>query len=314
MKVIQNIFSYTILIVTIILFDFAIGNAEGISTSTIICNSADGTCWMSRNDFPFTSQRHPISISIGSKGYVGIDDQGFYEYQPTEDSWSKISNLPEGFTYQAPSFELNNKLYLIIETSVWVYDPFYNKWIQKSDIPSNDMRAAFAFSAGGYGFVGGGFYNEEGFWQYDPRLDQWRQLSDLPDDLAECTSGSSFVIGNKAYITGTNTNFWQYDIKTKQWTQKAYIHNAYGKAFNVGERGYLYSDGSIYQYDDKNDDWDLITTCPLSVCYPALFAMDGHVFVGLGGIFNDEGCTLDVSNQIWDFVPDSICQPSGDSF
>lgn len=265
-------------------------------------------CWSQKTDVPFASAREPLSVVINSRGYVGVDSD-FYEYRPLTDKWTKKANLPNGFTFQAPTFELFDQAYVIIGTQVWTFSPYTGKWSKKKNIPSADMRAAFAFSGNGKGFAGGGFYNGAAFWSYNWKLDSWKRLSDLPPDLADCIDCSGFVIGTNAYVTGTNNSFWQYDIKKDKWNEKAYVDAVYGKAFAIGEIGYVINThGSIFKYNESNNSWSLISNLPgQAVCYPSVFAMDGRMFVSMGGKFADRTCTLEPSSAVWQYVPKELC-------
>lgn len=274
---------------------------------------ADG-CWTQKADFPFEASREPFSVSTATALYVGNTsfNDSFYRYNASKDLWISLADLPGSFPFQAPGFDYGGRPYAVMGTQLWRYNPGAKTWTYQGATPTSDMRAAFAIRLNGKVYLGGGFYNREKFWRYDLLGGKWTQLADLPPDLANCIGCSGFTLPDgKIYVTGTNTGFWRYDPRTAKWTPRAYIRSTFGNAFAISGRGYMLDTfGNLSTYNSASDSWKKVTTFPgTTVCYPAVLVANGAVIVAFGGILTDQGCTLDVSNEVWQWSPTQTCSP-----
>ena len=280
-------------------------------------NPLDGE-WTARLPYPAEGHRGMLSFTIGNKGYVIGTSYGYpsqevpgnmWEYGPSTNTWSKKANYPAGgFLFQSPHFVINGKAYLVSTNEVWEYNPSTDRWTRKGDIPGEDKRAGFGFAVNGKGYVGGGFYNSQAFWEYTPSTDQWTRRQDHPTLQTageHAVSGVSFIIGNKAYVTGTNMDFWEYDPETDQWVKKAWVHGVYGQTGVVGDTGYVFNaHGELYAYDVATDRWKKSIDYPgAKVCSPIGMSIAGSMYFGLGGVFEENTCTLDFMPELWRFTP-----------
>lgn len=136
-----------------------IDNGSVIEQNFVAASLGSGGSWDQKESFPGTTMREPLHFSVGGKGYVGITEYSLaelWEYNPATGAWTRRADLPAGFRFQAPSFVIDDKAYLIVGVSVWQYNPDSDSWTQKNDIPGADKRNTFAFSVDGKGYVGGG--------------------------------------------------------------------------------------------------------------------------------------------------------------
>lgn len=293
-------------------------NSTGSSAYTDQLSSSTLTpifdTWLQKADFFGTSMREPLNFSIGDKGYVGITGSSqneFWEYTPNSNSWSRKADLPDGFSFQAPSFVIASKAYIVIGVSVWQYDPNTNVWSQKNDIPGVDKRNAFGFSIGDKGYIGGGFYNQNHLYEYDPGTDNWTEKNVIPkfsphynDPNVYALENVTFSIGTKAYVTGTNMSLFEYDPSTDSWTKKIdYPDATYAVAFSINQKGYIVNTkGEMKEYDPATNLLTLVSTFSgTKVCYPAGFSINGTAYIGLGGVFSNNTCTLSTSNDFWGY-------------
>ncbi len=196
--------------------------------------------WIEKSVFQGSYLTGAVSFVIGNKLYVGtgIHDQymnSFYEYNYKTDSWRRISRFPA--------------------------DPRSN---------------AIAFSCNGYAYVGLGMscigdglcvpYDYNDLWQYNPQDDNWSRMSYFPGSARY--NSTCFVIGNKAYITGSSYisdyDLWEYNTITNQWTSKADYPgycNSRMISFALDGKGYVgfgWSDNTcndFWEYDPTLDEW-----------------------------------------------------------
>ena len=262
------------------------------------------------------SIREVVSFSIGSKGYlaipklIGASGPGeFWEFDSSLSSWSRKNDHP-GITFESPVFVVNSKAIAISGNTVWEYDPASDHWTQKNNAPGADKRASFAFAIGNYGYVGGGFYNGKNLWRYNADSDSWTQLTDHPvlgygynDPSYAAIGGITFVLGSKGYVTGTNMYFWEYNPAGDTWIKKTSVNAVYGQTFTISDKGYVFNaQGEVNEYDQTSDSWSLkATLIDQKMCYPATFSFDGVAFLGVGGLMDNNTCTLDVTSNFWSY-------------
>jgi len=192
-----------------------------------------------------------------------------------------------------------------------MYDPIVNQWIQKADVPGEDKRAGFAFALETTGYVGGGFYNGYNFWEYNSITDQWTQKNDHPD-LGYATAPNyrtddvTFTINGEGYVTGTNMYTWKYSPANDTWTQLDYVDTSYCGAFSINNKGYIFNThGDLFALETVTEQWIEQPAYPGQLmCDPVAFSINGNGYVGLGGIFKNNTCTLEVSSEFWQFSPE----------
>ena len=277
--------------------------------------------WKQEATFPpAVDYREVVSFAVGDAGYILIPNEiqasQLWQYSPLSNSWTQLK-APPTIEFESPSFVVGGNAYVVSGTQVWQYSPTTDQWTRKTDIPGKDKRGGFGFAVNGFGYIGGGYggasYNGCEFWQYNPGNDTWTAKNNTPvleyglNDPSACSvTGITFMIGNTAYVTGTDSYFWAYSPATDTWTMKAYVDAVYGQAFSIGLNGYVFNThGAMYRYDSLADQWSSIgSTFPgTTMCYPAGFAIGGNLYVGIGGLFATNTCSTNVVNEWWEFQP-----------
>ncbi|MEA3358468.1 MAG: hypothetical protein U9R17_03540 [Thermodesulfobacteriota bacterium] len=277
----------------------------------------------------FCGNREMLHFSLEGYGYIGVtspgnnccEDSQFWRYDPINNIWERKADLPDNYIcdetscfyayFQAPSFVINGKAYVIMANQVWEYNPTTNQWVRKNDIPGEDKRAAFAFAIGNKAYVGGGFYNGFNLWEYDSITAQWRQKNDHPDLTTYGggpnypTGDVNFIINGKGYITGTNLYTWEYVPENDSWERLPYISTAYCGAFSINGKGYVFNTyGELFELNPSTRQWKKYSNFPgQTVCYPVSFSINGKGYIGLSAIYEDNTCTLDYINDFWEFTP-----------
>jgi len=253
--------------------------------------------WSGKSDFPFaTFQRiFSTSFSINGKGYVvaGCDSNFFdhttanvIEYDPDNDKWTKVSQIPTGPRLGCFSFVIDGKAYIGGGTSDFVlfkqeehltnefyeFNPATNVWTKRDDLPMGPAAFQSTFVIDGKGYVVGG---EDGSgsmsdcYQYDPATNKWTKKASLPNARH---SAIGFAVGGKGYIglgqTGADVghnDFYEYDPAKDQWTKASFTHpqgvRSNAVAVAVGPNVYI---GTGWDLKDKlfNEFWILSFTVP----------------------------------------------------
>ncbi len=271
------------------------------------------------------------AFTIGNYAYVGggIGSKEFYKFDPTNDSWTKLADIPSGFNRGwAFSFVINGIGYVCggdktgsfdVYKDVRAYDPATDTWTQKADLPIA-MDGAFACSVNGKGYVIGGFNGSAAVsttYEYNPSTDSWITKASYPGGQAIFPSG--FVINNKIYVglgsisgMAGSKLFYEYNPATNAWNQKATFPGSARQAcigFAVGNVGYIgggeenysamYYD--FYKYNPYADTWTKDNSLNMqngtAAAWCSSFVIGTTAYYGLGASF--AGGNLSYSNKFY---------------
>src|SRR5437763_10070835 len=141
------------------------------------------------SQFPRMARFAAVGFSIGNYGYIGTG-----------------INFNNATSYFA---------------DFWEYDPSINTWTRKADFGGGAQGAAFGFSIGTKGYIGGGQTGSPTFWEWDQASNVWTQKTNFT--LGSRTTGVGLAINGKGYMgTGSGqADMWEYDTTLNAWTQKA---------------------------------------------------------------------------------------------
>jgi N-acetylneuraminic acid mutarotase len=253
--------------------------------------------------------------------------------------WTKLQSLGNGKRYEATSFSINNKGYITcgLDTNdncyndLWEYDPAFNFWTQKANLPATFRRASFGFELGGNGYVGGGIDNAVSsigtilneFWMYDPILNTWASKASTPitafRSVGVSCNGKGYMVGG-ANNWSLYTNVYEYNPSSNTWLAKAAFPGVptssggreSGTACSVNNKVYfgLGKDDSFFQ----NDWWEYNPTANTwlrKADFPASgrtgawsFAINGMPVVGMGsdGSFASDTWQYDIATNTWNYT------------
>jgi len=268
---------------------------------------------------------------IGNYSYVGggIGSKKFYKFDPANESWTQLSDIPSGFNRGwAFSFVISGKGYICggdktgnfaVYKDVREYNPATDTWTKKADLPIA-MDGAFSCSVNGKGYVIGGFNGSvalSSVYEYDPVANIWTSKASYPGGQAIFPAG--FVINNKIYVgigsmsgmAGTNL-FYEYNPATNIWAQKANFPGGVRQAsigFAIGNIGYIgggeqnystmYYD--FYKYSPLTNSWvkdnSLNMQNGTAAAWCSSFVIGTTVYYGLGASF--AGGSLNYSNKFY---------------
>lgn len=172
------------------------------------------------------------------------------------------------------------KYYLLLITMLTL-TTFAQDWEELASLPetADTRHHPVTFSIGTYGYVVTGsdaeYASMDDFYRYDPGTDSWTQMDDFP---------------------GTSRGFG-YGVETES---KGYL--GFGLYYNpdTGEEAYL---NDLWEYDPLTESWTELATCPCQPrIHPAMVAVNGKIYVGLGGsVFGDLGdwWEYDIESDTW---------------
>lgn len=166
---------------------------------------------------------------------LSISIDGFSVWQ-----WTKIKALGNGKRFESTSFSINGKGYVTcgVDTNdncyndLWEYDPAFDFWTQKANLPASFRRAAFGFELNGKGYMGcgiddavssvGTIFNQ--FWMYDPALNSWTAKASTPiatfRSAGVSCNGKGYMIGGASAFS-LFSNVYEYNFTTNTWLARA---------------------------------------------------------------------------------------------
>ncbi|MFC1493078.1 kelch repeat-containing protein, partial [candidate division KSB1 bacterium] len=188
--------------------------------------------WTSQASHPFSLKNFTIS-SVNNKlysigGFTSTWISHTFEYDPSLDSWTQKTRMPNGYFY-VKSAVANNKIYVVgyngVELAVFEYDPSLDSWITKSG--KTGWRYTFSVASynnkiyviGGRGSSGITDLVEE----YDPVSDTWQTKTPMPTARQ---SAAAVEYNGKIYVAGGNvvsqllSTLEVYDPVLDTWTSK----------------------------------------------------------------------------------------------
>ena len=163
--------------------------------------------WTQKTDLPGNDRHHPFYFNIGNYAYVGFGHgsvpgpgsnpsassyiyNDFYKYNPSNDTWTQMSNFPSEARVAGTQFSFDGKGYVL----------------------SGDGDDH-------------GPLDEGEFWQYNPSNDSWTQLPSHPGD-AIWAPGCFVIDCNIYFLLGENVNTFPGSYPTNVYTYK--LSNACG--------------------------------------------------------------------------------------
>ncbi|WP_339699270.1 kelch repeat-containing protein [uncultured Roseivirga sp.] len=241
--------------------------------------------------------------------------------------WIDQTNYPGGHLSRAVSFVVDDELFIgtglhdSFVNSFYKYNSKIGSWGLISSLPSNPRAEGIGFSVGDYGYVGLGYqcvgsglcsfqyYND--LWRYDPASNSWQEMSSFPGTPR--AFATSFVIGDKAYITGGSSSgdndLWEYNTLTDSWAKKTdYPGSCFsrGISFSLNGKGYVgfgWSSGTcndFWEYDPITDTWTQKDNFPGEPRYSAYaFSYMNKGYLGSG--VNQQRSNSDYLTDLWEY-------------
>ncbi len=167
------------------------------------------------NDFPGPARAGSFYFSVGSHGYVGTGINygtlfsDFWEYDSSNDTWTKKADYPGGAAVGASAIVHNDIAYVIEGKDVYSFDPSTDQWTKKATFPGNARACGVAINdANGiyYGTGAASFDIDwdnsmcyQDFWYYSIANNSWKRLTDFPGSRR---SMYGYSYNGKIYIGG----------------------------------------------------------------------------------------------------------------
>lgn len=244
--------------------------------------------WVTKNPIP-VAINNVGAVAIGNKIYImGYDGSNirFYEYNPTDDSWTPKPTPPVSTFGQAGYGVVGNMLYVAYgswPTGSWtyVYDPSSNTWSSKKPISDIAERSIESFAV-----IGNKLYAIGGAEPkapptevsrvdvYDPATDSWQKgaIPDMPRRRTHL-SPTTPVVNGKAYVIGG----WD------GWSEQS----------------------TVFVYDTTTNSWSSEANMPTARFELACASIGGSIYA-LGGDSGGAGGNFKSANEVLDVGPDFI--------
>jgi len=255
--------------------------------------------WTQINDYPGLGGRNCFKGNTSGKGYVGggaLNATTFYsdwwEYNPTNDTWTQKANLPTGPRAAGISFSINDMVYIgmgqdgnIDFKDLWAYNPNTDSWSQKTDFPGVERIQADVFVVDGIAVVGGGYELGVGgssplsdYYAYNPNNDTWTSINTFANGARSISA--TFTIGSKGYIATGWDN--QQNAGNDLWEYNSPFLNILNKETSIIQPEFfpVPSSGNLnlsYQLNDKTAQFIIIDMMG-KVCHEEILKGDNTLF------------------------------------
>ena len=275
------------------------------------------TFWNQRSSFPEEDGRinsavfvidNIAFIGFGSGNWTGGPSGGvtlfkdLWKYDPNNDNWEKMTDLPGLPRTYAKGFSINEYGYIVSGINdyndlfdFWKYNSITNSWHQLPDVPFSSIAdKAFVINSKGY------IINEDKeLWSFDPYTNNWVQKNSIA-----CSSsiGVCYTVLNNAYLQ-CNGQILKYNSSNDSWILYSTIPVETGSILTC-----FVIETSVYFLDDNNNLWKLSNNENLwskSISFKGEdrsgligFALNNKGYIGLGRMNN--GWFLE---DLWEFSP-----------
>ena len=157
-------------------------------------------------------------------GLNGYPENGFWRYSITSDSWTSMTDTPEGVSAGGSlAWTGGDNIYALqgdLKDNFWRYSISSDSWTSMTDIGGNvHVGGSLAWTGGDniYALQG----NSANFWGYSISGNSWTQMTSTPNNN-KVGLGGSLAWGNSDYIYALrgrgNRHFWRYSISGGNWT------------------------------------------------------------------------------------------------
>ncbi len=266
---------------------------------------------LKRTEVAVAAVRGKVYVVGGLQQGLSFITPAVEEYDPATDTWRHRASLPSGL-HHAGIGAVNDRIYIIggfelslfsiwsPVTSVYEYDPVFDRWTARKPMPTPRGALAVAALDGKLHAVGG--YNRDGNTSahevYDPANDSWTARAPMPTardhHAAAALNGRLFAIGgrlNRQYSQNLGVAE-EYDPVTDRWARKADLPTPRSgiTAAVVKERIYVFGgeapSGTFREneaYHPASNSWEALAPMPTARHGLGSVAVDGRIYVISGG-------------------------------
>lgn len=290
-------------------FDFC-GDTIQFSETLLLKNS-----WLRLKNTPIPFTSFPDSPNYqahtfvhNGKAYIGLAGiKDFWEYDPSNDSWTPLPKFPGVGRSGAVGFSLGGKIYFGTGKGTgpylldwWEYDIENKTWLQKNDFPFGSKFHASAFSFGQYGYmVGGGTSN---ILRYSADDDSWASVAHYPGGgtrhtISVVNSTHAFIGLGNVYPEENSKRMYKFSMSDYSWKRIADVpyarHNNSPIGFTIDEVVYVKTNFSLdlYSYHESSNSWTDLGSFR-NIKDGIAFSIDGKGYAGLG-----------YRNELWEYDP-----------
>lgn len=292
---------------------------------TLSANVGTTSTWTQKASLN-TARSGAFTFEIGGKAYLGTGFNGssclndFWEYDPTNNTWTQKANFPGTARYGAASFSIGNKGYVgtgvdcsnNLYQDIWEYNPATNTWTQKNNFGGSARRHATTFVIGSKAYLAtghNGSYDLNDLYEYDPTADSWTQKASLSvyrnQSIGFSMNGKGYF-GAGNYMGNNFNDLYEYTPGTNSWATKAAIGGTFqivgAKAFTLGNKAYIVggtTTNEFWEYTPATNAWlQKGYFAGVARWYLSAFALNGKAYMGTGANINST-----MLSDLWEFDP-----------
>ncbi|MFC0875046.1 kelch repeat-containing protein [Saccharicrinis sp. FJH2] len=185
--------------------------------------------------------------NIGGSSYSVSITNEFWQYDPQQDKWIKLTDFKGGPRIKASGFVIGDYLYFGLGfnenrplSDFWKYNFKTGVWKELDPFPGKvSLNKALAFSINSKGYIKEGASYNSGFWQFNPETEEWTPVAKLPSK----SNVYGFSLNGKGYVGGgtSYSETWEYHPDLNKWIQKEDFPRCIDEVahFVIGDKAYL---------------------------------------------------------------------------
>ena len=145
--------------------------------------------WVKLTNFSGRARAGGIAVTNGmhsyfGTGYLTANENDWWEYFPTTDSWTQRKTMPDNGRENSVSLTINDRIFIStgrhfggnltggeVRSDILEYDINRNVWYVRGSLPASGRENALAFTINGKGYIGFGENDTEilnDLWSFEP--------------------------------------------------------------------------------------------------------------------------------------------------
>jgi hypothetical protein len=243
---------------------------NGLKTVTDNTSFIIEKSWEKMQNPPFITNGYDKCFSYDNKGYfLDINYKRLMEYNPNNDTWTKISDYPGSINAYSHYAVFGDRLFKLSGANslgkvydFWEYNFITNNWLKRENVQFSFYQST-SFVLNNTLII---ITDSRQVWSYG-NDNNFTRKKDFPEQI---NLFITYVSQGKAYLVNFGQT-WEYDYHNDNWLKESvnpfqpsyYYQSTIG--FNLYETCYVLQSGTdLYKFDLLSKNWILISKYPYS--------------------------------------------------
>jgi hypothetical protein len=298
--------------------------------------------WIEKGNYPGAGVHSSAYFSINNYGYMiggqeynsneftnGPFCQNLWRYNPGDNSWKKMNDLPFIPYYRTGTFIIDDIGYVYSSSrnakAFYKYNVENDSWTKETEYPGNgEWFTTIVINNEVYVGLGTDNYNlYDEFFKYNPFSKEWNRCAKFPgpsryNALGFSINGKGYIALGQDYYNYYN-DVWEYNPETDKWIRKNDFsgkERSMSVCFSIKGKIYLglgtkdenyqgYSD--IWEYQQESDTWqEKDSYIGQAKWNNIVFTFNDKAYIGTGAKSYGGGSSWSIwrsYKDLWEFNP-----------